>query len=198
MQHLDVLDTNNVVLRVHCKLLLLGRMLPRVLRRKDLVQFFKSAILGLRDEEVDDSGLEEIPDDEDNVCLPRNGLERYRPGELIDQTSSTDGEVGESHALGAHFKGQDLDRVECLQGSEAKGVYEAENIDKSESCVAGWEGRGWRWNTVIVTATVSCKGSSRCGNTDPDASATKVGEEEKWATAESVNTSSTDQSHDEG
>lgn len=104
MQHLDVLDTNDIVLGVHCKLLLLSRVLPRVLGSKDLVQFFKSAVLGLGDEEVDDSGLEEIPDDEDDVCLPCDGLERYGPGELIDETSSADGEVGESHALGTHFK----------------------------------------------------------------------------------------------
>lgn len=74
VQHLDVLNTNNIVLRVHCKLLLLGRMFSGVLSGKDLVQFFERAILGLGDEEVDDGGLEEIPNDEDDVCLPCDGL----------------------------------------------------------------------------------------------------------------------------
>jgi hypothetical protein len=46
-----------------------------------------SAVLGLWNEEVDNGSLEEIPDDEDDVCLPGDFLKRDWPGELIDKTS---------------------------------------------------------------------------------------------------------------
>jgi hypothetical protein len=46
-----------------------------------------TTVLGLGDEEVDDSGLEEVPDDEDDISLPRDLLERDGPSELVDKTS---------------------------------------------------------------------------------------------------------------
>jgi len=46
-----------------------------------------SAVLGLGDKEVDDSGLEEVPNDEDDISLPRDLLQRDGPSELVDKTS---------------------------------------------------------------------------------------------------------------
>jgi len=93
------------VFPIHSHPLLLGRVLSWVLSREDFVQFLESAVLGLRNEEVDDGGLEEIPNDEDDISLPCDLLQRDGPSELVDETSSADGEVGECHTLGAHLKG---------------------------------------------------------------------------------------------
>jgi hypothetical protein len=46
-----------------------------------------SAILGLGNEEVDDSSLEEVPDDEDDISLPCDHLQRDGPSKLVDETS---------------------------------------------------------------------------------------------------------------
>jgi hypothetical protein len=71
-------------------------VLSWVLGCEDLVQFLElfreyksvnSAVLGLGNEEVDDSGLEEVPDDEDDISLPCDLLQRNGPSELVDKTS---------------------------------------------------------------------------------------------------------------
>ena len=79
----DILNTNSIVLGVHSNLLPYRRVLPWVLSLEDLVQFLKSAALGHGDEEVDDSCLEEVPDDKDDVCPPCDLFERNRPSNWL-------------------------------------------------------------------------------------------------------------------
>lgn len=89
----------------------------------DLVSFQKlrrvvglsySAITSLREEEVHDGGLSSAPDDEDDISLPSDALERDRPGELVQETTSVDRQTGEGHTLGTHLEGKNLDWEESL------------------------------------------------------------------------------------
>ena len=73
-----------------------------------------SSVLGFWDEEVDGDGLEGTPDDEADVCLPSDLLQRHRPGELVEKTAGADCEIGKCHTLGAHLKGQNFDGVKSL------------------------------------------------------------------------------------
>lgn len=70
----------------------------RVLRAIRLSQIFPpcnlvreqksyGSVLGLRKEEIEDNGLNGIPDNEDDVGLPANIGKGDRPGELIKKTT---------------------------------------------------------------------------------------------------------------
>lgn len=78
-----------------------------------------SAILCLGDEEIDDSGLYSTPDGEDNIGPPSDLIHGNRPGELIQEASGSDSKTREAHSLCTHFKREDLDRIQCLERSEA-------------------------------------------------------------------------------
>lgn len=56
----------------------------------------------------------------------------------------------------------------------------------------------WRWVAVIIAATVGGEGASGPSNSDPDTSTAEVGEQEKWAMIESIDTSRTDQGNGKG
>jgi hypothetical protein len=92
-----------------------------------------------------------------------------------------------------HLKGQDIDGIEYLQRCKAEGEDETKDVDHGKSCRAAGLGCVWRWDTVIIPATVGAEGASGCSNSDPDTSTAEVGEQEKWATTESIDTSRTDQ-----
>jgi hypothetical protein len=85
------------------------RLLHRISSLEDLVELLESAVLGwkellamshpyhikgrsltLRHHEVEDSSHDEVPDDENDVSFPANGLEGNGPGELIKHTTSVD------------------------------------------------------------------------------------------------------------
>src|SRR5690606_8083898 len=97
---LSTLNVDNIGVGVELKLLLLGRELPGVGSLKYLIQLLKSAALGLWDEEVDNSGLDRTPNDEDEVSLPCNLLKGDGPCELVEETGGVDSEGGEGHTLG--------------------------------------------------------------------------------------------------
>ena len=111
--------------------------------------------------------------------------------------TSADGEVGECHTLDTHLKGQDLG-IECLQGCKAKGVDETKDVDHCKSCSTAGVGCVWRRYAVIIAATFGREGASGRSDSDPDTSTAEVGEQEKWATTESVDTSRTDQGNGKG
>ena len=82
--------------------------------------YLESAVLSLGNEEVDNSSLDRAPDDEDNVELPLDVLESDRVRELVDQHGRCEGQVRESHALGTHLEGKDLDRVQSLERGDTE------------------------------------------------------------------------------
>ena len=81
------------------------------------------AIFGFRDEPPDDEGLDGVLDREDDVCLPGNILQSHGPGELVEEPADIDGQGGEGHALGTHFKGKHLNREQGLKRSNPERVY---------------------------------------------------------------------------
>jgi hypothetical protein len=111
--------------------------------------------------------------------------------------TSADSEVGECHTLSTHLKGQDLDGIQCLQRCEAEGVDEIKDVYHGKSCSTAGLGCVWRWDAVIIAATFGGEGASGRSNSDPDTSTAEIGEQEKRATTESVDTSRTDQGNDE-
>lgn len=61
--------------------------------------------------------------------LPANLLERHWPGELVEETTSSNSEVGEGHALGALLEAEHLDGVERLKRCQANGEDNGEDVD---------------------------------------------------------------------
>jgi hypothetical protein len=117
----DILDIYYFTISIETEPLLGNRCLNRVLGIKDLVEFLEllhvsiqapeekgkatySSVLRLRDEEVDDRGLYSAPDGEDNICAPSDLVHGNWPSELVQHTSSSDGETGEAHSLSAHLE----------------------------------------------------------------------------------------------
>lgn len=82
---IDRLDLDNIGVLVQGDLALLERGLGGVLLVKDIVELLKGAVLGLRNEEVDDNGLNCIPDGEDDVSAPANLLHGDWPSELVEK-----------------------------------------------------------------------------------------------------------------
>lgn len=66
---------------------------------------------------------------ENNVGSPRDVIKRDWDTELVDEESSRGEQVGESHSLGAHLKGEDFYWVKRLHGGPAERVEALENID---------------------------------------------------------------------
>jgi hypothetical protein len=85
-----------------------------------------------------------------------------------------------------------------LQRCKAEGVDETRDIDHGKSCRAAGLGCVWRWDAVIIAATIGGEGASGRSNSDLDTSTAEVGVQEKWATTESVDTSRTDQGNGKG
>src|SRR5690606_20567921 len=127
-----------------------------------------------------DGGLDETPDDEDDVGLPLDLLKGNWPGELVEETSSVDSEGGESHTLGTLLEGENLDWVESLEWGETDGVEDTKDEDETDGGTSG--------SNVVVVGIVDTSADSD-GN--PDNAERQVGEEKEWATSESVDKGST-------
>lgn len=82
---IDRLDLEDVGVLIQGDLALLQRGLGGVLLVEDVVQLLEGAVLGLWDEEIDDDGLDGVPDGEDDVGAPANLLHGNRPGELVEK-----------------------------------------------------------------------------------------------------------------
>lgn len=143
------------------------RSFDRPFRRKDLIQLFESASLGLGQEEVDDGGLHGAPAEEDKVRVPSDALKAHRPRELVQQPGRVDAQVREGHALGAELKGQDLDGVQGLEGRDA----DREDGPKDED--HGNDGAG----SVTVRFARVVVGASGGTDADPADAAGSHGEE---------------------
>lgn len=182
---LSVLNGDSLASSINLDLLLGERSVPGVASLEDLVELLKSAALGLGDEEVDDEDLEGTPRNEDDVGLPSDLLKGNGPGELVEETSSVDGERGEGHTLGTLLEGEDLDGVEGLERSETNGVEHAEHEDEADS------GAG---SGSVASVEVDTGGD---GNGNPDEGERDVGEEEERATSEPVNLGGTDNGEEE-
>lgn len=112
----------------------------------------------------------------------------YRPSELVEKTTSGNGQVGEGHTLGTHLERQDLDGVERLKWSDAETVDDGEDVDQSLS------GLGRR-RVGLVGLSEEGRGN---GNANPNGRTSSHAEEEQETTSESVSEGSTDDSNDEG
>jgi len=123
------LDTNNVGVGVELELLLLDGSVSWVGGVEDVIKFLKSAVLGLWGEEISDPGLDQTPNHEDEVSLPLDLFESLWETELVDEGTKVDEETGESHSLGAHLEGEDLDWVKSLKWGPSERVDRLEDID---------------------------------------------------------------------
>lgn len=140
------------------------------------------AVLGLGDKEIDDRSLDCTPDGEDDVCVPSDLGHGYGPGELIQHASSRNSEAGETHALGAHLEGQDLNRVQSLQRGETDRV---DGTEDEYECKASGSGG------FVCALGTACGNrllieSSRNGHGKPNNAATDVGEEEQRSPTNAV------------
>jgi len=151
----------------------LDRSLDGVLGVEDLVQLLEGAVLGLWDPEVDDGRLDAAPDGEDDICVPPDLLHGHWPSELVEEISGCDGETGESHSLGAHLEGEDLDRVQSLEGREADGVHGTEDEDEGQASSSS----GGVGTSVRTRRDGLCVQGRRDGHAEPSNAAADVGEE---------------------
>lgn len=144
-----------------------------------------SAVLGLWGEEESHTGLDQTPDHEDEVSLPSDLVKSLWETELIDKGTEVDEETGESHTLGTHLVGEDLDWVKCLERSPSERVYSLEDVDHGD------DSNGRRLVGLVIVM------DARCSNdTNPADSASNVDPDEKWATTDSVDEASTDGGND--
>lgn len=100
---------------------------------EDVIDFLERALLGLRDEEPDDESLDGAPAGENDVQLPLDRVQSDWVCELVDQHGGGERHVGEGHALGTHLKGEDFDRVQCLEGRNTEcedGIEQEDEADK--------------------------------------------------------------------
>lgn len=102
--------------------------------------YLKSPVLGLRNEQPDDKGLNRTPDGKDNVKPPLDILQSNGVGELVDHHSNRQGQIREGHSLGTDLEGQNLDGVQSLEGRDTEGVDGVEDEDKGHECVASGTG----------------------------------------------------------
>lgn len=81
-------------------LALLQAGLGGVLCVEDVVELLEGAVLGLGDEEVDDDGLDGVPDDEDDVRVPADALHGDGPRELVEEHGCAQTSVKNEEELG--------------------------------------------------------------------------------------------------
>lgn len=91
-----------------------------------------SAVLGLWSEQEGDTSLDNTPDHEDEVSLPSDLCESLWETELVDEGTEVDEKTGESHTLGTHLEGEDLDWVESLERSPSERVDGLEDVDHGD------------------------------------------------------------------
>lgn len=174
--------------------LLLCGCLDGVVRREDVVKLLKSAVLGLRDEEVKDDGLANTPDAENNVSLPRDVLQSNGNTELHDKHSSVGEERAEGHTLGSDLVAEDLNGVEGLERSPANRVEDLEEVNPGQNSLANRGSDSVGLGLVVEIGDVGDRG--RDSDTDPAKSANKVDNEKHGAATDSVSKTSTDSGED--
>jgi hypothetical protein len=96
-----------------------------------------SAVLSLWGEEEGKTGLDQTPDHEDEVSLPSNLLKGLWETELVDKSTEVDEETRESHTLGTHLVGEDLDWVKSLERSPSERVDSLEDVDHGNNTNGG-------------------------------------------------------------
>lgn len=121
---------------------------------------------------------------ENNVGSPRNVVKRNWDTELVDEESSRGEQVGESHSLGAHLKGEDLDWVKRLHWGPSERVEALEDVDPGEDGGGDWLGNGR--DVLIGGVLLDVGDGAGDGDTDPAEGTGNVDTDEHWATAESV------------
>ena len=75
---------------------------------------------GLWEDKVCNDTLKSTPDDEDDVCLPCNLLERDGPSELIHEAGGIDSKALQRHTFGSNLEAEALDWVQRLQRSDVE------------------------------------------------------------------------------
>jgi hypothetical protein len=185
---------DNVGVGISLKELLLCGCLDGVVRREDVVKLLKSAILGLGDEEVEDDGLADTPDAEDNVGLPRDVLESNRDTELHDKHSGIGEERAEGHTLGSDLVTEDLDRVEGLERSPTNGVEDLEEVDPGQNSLADRGSDCIGLGLVVEVGNVGNRGGD--SDTDPAKSTNKVDNEKHGTATDSVSKKSSESGED--
>jgi len=103
-------------------------------------------------------------------------LKRDWPSELVQQTTSTDGQVGERHTLRSHLKRQDLDGVERLEWRESNTKDETENVDAGQC----------RLGCARVRIPRVFEDAAGRRHADPGQTTTNVGKEQKRSSAYSI------------
>jgi hypothetical protein len=141
------------------------------------------SVLGFGQEKVEDNGLYRTPNNKNKVRVPADRLQGDRPGELVEQAASIDSQRGKGHTLSAHLEGQDLDRVESLQGRQADRVNGAEDEDERNGGL-GSSGVG-----LIRLGKDARSGA----HADPHHAATGHAEQHQGPAANTVDKSSTSQ-----
>lgn len=79
----DGVDVEDGAAGIEVVLLLLARSPDGVLGGEDVVELLEGAVLGLGNEEVEDAGLDEAPNTEDDVRHPADVLEGDGDTELV-------------------------------------------------------------------------------------------------------------------
>lgn len=125
--------------------------------------------------------MDNTPDHEDNVGLPLNLLKGLWETKLVDEGTEVDEETGESHTLGTHLEGEDLDWVESLERCPSERVDGLEDVNHSNN--------GSRRSLVLLVIGVNTTGGN---DTNPADCTSNVDPDEKWTTTDSVDEASTD------
>lgn len=143
-----------------------------------------SAILGLRDKDVDDSSLDQTPDHEDDVGLPLDLLQGDGETELVDERTDGGEHVREGHSLSAHLEGEHLDGVKGLEWGPAERVDGLEDVDHGN--------RGGTGRLVTLLLLDTCGG----GDTDPAEGACNVDPDEERTATKLIDKHGADEGHD--
>lgn len=152
------------------------RVLNRVPRLENLVQFLKSAVLSLGHHEVKHSRLDRIPNNKDDVSLPLDVSQSDRPSELVEHAARVDRQGRKGHSFRAHLEREHFDRVQCLQRRDSERVDGAEDEDHGD--------RGF--GRALVCFAGLAKEGGRGRHADPDDARADHGEEHEGAAADAV------------
>lgn len=95
---------------------------------------------------------------------------------MVQQTTSTDSQVGKCHTLCSHLKRQDLDGVERLERRESNAEDETENVDAGQRCFC--------CARIRIPRVLEDAAGRR--HTDPGQTTTNVGKEQKRSSAYSI------------
>ena len=128
--------------------------------------------------------MNQTPDHEDEVSLPLNLGKGLWESELVDKGTEVDEETGESHSLGAHLEGEDLDGVESLKWGPSEGVDRLEDVDHGDHGNGGRHVLDSVW--ILWIRVLLVLNTSSCDDTDPANGTTEVDPDEHGATTDFV------------